>query len=392
MTLSLCSMFLFILLGLSGMLQQVYAVSPSQSMKGLAASLPGHLFDAMLGMELRRMQAEPNAAAFQAGNLAVFLLRFLTDLNPDDPRSLLAREMPGMQLDRSVLLRSGSGGIHDAPEDLEPTMLDHRGGAPESRSSLGLDQQAEAGSDSKLPIDRHDAEQHPSPQQSLQPNIMSDRKVVFIYHSHNRESWLPELSEDAGDPSDDKINITLVGKRLAEQLEAQGIGAAHSNKDYASTVPSYSWNNSYQYSRQTVEEALATYEDLNFIFDIHRDSQRRSKTTVKIRGVDYAQVYFIIGHKNPNWKQNEAFASRIQEKLERDYPGLSRGIWGKSAANGNGEYNQSVSPGSVLIEIGGIENTLRESYRTADALAKAIAEVYWENQEAQKVDASLAQK
>lgn len=392
MMLSLCSMILFILLGLSGMLQHVYSVSPSQSMKGFAASLPGNLFDAMLGMELRRMQTEPNATPFQAGKLAVFLMRFLTDLNPDDPRSLLAREMPGMSMDKSVLLRSGSGGIYDAPEDHEPPTLAQSGTGLDPLNRPDADPPSAAELDSEHSTEQRDDERSSEPQRSLQPEIENDRKVVFIYHSHNRESWLPELSEGAKDASDDQINITLVGKRLAEQLEDQGIGAAHSAKDYASTVPSYTWNNSYKYSRQTVEQALADNNDLQFIFDIHRDSQKRSKTTVKIKGIDYAQVYFIIGHKNPNWKQNEAFASRIQEKLERDYPGLSRGIWGKSAANGNGEYNQSISPDSVLIEIGGIENTLRESYRTADALAEAIAEVYWESQEAQKVDVSLAQK
>jgi len=65
---------------------------------------------------------------------------------------------------------------------------------------------------------------------------------------------------------------------------------------------------------------------------------------------------------------------------------LSRGVWGKTAANGNGEYNQSVSPGSVLIEIGGVDNTLEECYRTADALAKIIAEMYWNDEKAIKAD------
>jgi stage II sporulation protein P len=82
-----------------------------------------------------------------------------------------------------------------------------------------------------------------------------------------------------------------------------------------------------------------------------------------------------------------SFANQIHEKLEKEYPGLSRGIWGKTAATGNGEYNQSVAPESVLIEIGGVENTLKECYRTADVLAEAIAELYWESQDAEKVDA-----
>jgi stage II sporulation protein P len=40
----------------------------------------------------------------------------------------------------------------------------------------------------------------------------------------------------------------------------------------------------------------------------------------------------------------------------------------------------------VLIEIGGIENTLEECYRTADILAEVIAEIYWESRDARKAD------
>ena len=397
--LSVSSMIAFILLGLAGMLQQSYAVTPAQSMKGLAASMSDRLFESMLGMELPHLPTDRSTSPLQAGRLAVFLMRFLTDLNPDDPRSLLALELPGMSRDRPVLLRSGSGGDSEAPEDRGPAMP-----GPDAEAVHAMPQDADAQpqpngaanpsgnsrAGGQVPAPAQQDAAHNTPQQEQE--LANERKVVFIYHSHNRESWLPELDTDVKDPSDAKINITLVGKRLAKQLEAQGIGASHSSQDYASSIKSYNWNHSYQYSQQTVKQALAADHDLEFFFDIHRDSQGRSKTTAKIRGIDYAQVYFIIGHKNPNWKENEAFASRIQEKLEQSYPGLSRGIWGKSAANGNGEYNQSVSPDSVLIEIGGIENSIKECYRTADALAKAIAEVYWEDQDAEKANVSLAQK
>lgn len=45
---------------------------------------------------------------------------------------------------------------------------------------------------------------------------------------------------------------------------------------------------------------------------------------------------------------------------------------------GNAEYNQSLATDSALIEIGGIENTLEESYRTVDALAEVVSEIYFE--------------
>src|SRR5690606_32859169 len=155
-----------------------------------------------------------------------------------------------------------------------------------------------------------------------------------------------------------------------------------SNVDYMTAIEDYRWELSYKYSKNTVVEAMSRHEGLTYLFDIHRDSQPRGYTTATIDGKAYAQVYFIIGKGNPDWRENESFAARIHGRLEERYPGISRGIWGKDASSGNGEYNQSLSPNSLVIEIGGIENTLEECYRTADALAEIIAELYWSEAEA----------
>ncbi|MFC5405150.1 stage II sporulation protein P [Cohnella soli] len=390
--LSACTALLFVFLGLGGMLQQSLVKSPVQSMQGLAASLSARLFESLLGIELPHMDT-PAKSPLQAGRMAAFLLRFMTNVNPDDPRSLLASEMPLMERDSSVLLRPGSGGA-EAPEDSGPIGTQHvQTDGPDEGSNppegdTGESTQPDNGQKGpSASPEETESEPEPDKPDAAGPRTTHGDKVVFIYHSHNRESWYPELKTTQKDPNSDKINVTLVGKRLAKQLEARGIGASQSSKDYPASVQGYNWNYSYKYSLKTVKEALAANDRLQFFFDIHRDSQRRNKTTATIDGKDYAQVYFIIGHKNPDWRENEAFANRIHELLEKEYPGLSRGIWGKTAANGNGEYNQSVAPDSVLIEIGGVDNTLQESYRTADVLAKAIARIYWEDQDATKADA-----
>jgi len=394
--LSLCSMVLFVLLGLGGMAQQSLAASPVQSMKGFAASLSGQFFQTLLSMELPHMTAS-EGSPFQTGRMAAFLLRFMTDVNPGDPKSMLALEIPGMDRDHSVLLRPGSG-EPEAPIDNGPLEVNDAGQPPDGGLTDDItsvpdpEQSIEPGpgtspqGKSLSPMQEPQSPEESSPNQS-EARSQEGRKVVFIYHSHNRESYYPELKANATNPESDKINVTLVGKRLANQLESLGVGATHSSKDYPSTTQGYNYNYSYKYSLQTVRQALASNDQLQFFFDIHRDSQRRKKTTATIKGKDYAQVYFIIGHKNPNWRENEAFANQIHEQLEKKYPGLSRGIWGKTTANGNGEYNQSVAPDSVLIEIGGVDNTLQECYRTADVLAKIIAQLYWENTNSTEVSA-----
>ncbi|OXS62527.1 stage II sporulation protein P [Cohnella sp. CIP 111063] len=386
--LSASSMALFVLLGLGGLLQNKLSVSPVQSMKGMAASLSGQFFQSLLAMEMPHMEASADSP-FETGRMASFLLWFMTDVNPDNPKSLLSLELPGMDRDRSVLLRPGTG-APEAPEDHGPLT--------EEGLTADHGDPAESQDPDRFPETEPDNEPSASPEPSGGEDKSSPdeepstegRKIAFIYHSHNRESYYPELKEGTKDPNSSKINVTLVGKRLAGQLEKRGIGAVHSPKDYPTSVQGYNWNYSYKYSLQTVRQAMADNEDLKLFFDIHRDSQRRAKTTATIKDKDYAQVYFIIGHRNPNWRENEDFANRIHERLEKQYPGLSRGVWGKTAANGNGEYNQSVAPGSVLIEIGGVDNTLEECYRTADALAKVISDIYWNDEKA--IEAAAPQK
>lgn len=373
--LSFCSMIFFVAIGIAGIAHQQTAAAPVSSMKGFAASVSSGFFGDMLEMEMPAFKSSSRQESLSGQQISGFLMRLMTDINPSDPKSLLAGEIPGMNVNKSFLIRKGVGtDTAVGPEDNEPIPSDPTDDHGEINPNEPIESAAPTPEPTPLP------EETPSGHETT-----GGAKIAFIYHSHNRESWFPELKDAVKDPNSSTKNITLVGKRLANQLEELGIGALHSDTDYPTAVADYKWALSYKYSMKTVKEALASTKSLKFVFDIHRDSQKRKYTTTEIGGKSYAQVYFIIGHKNPNWKKNEAFATQIHERLEKEYPGLSRGIWGKTAATGNGEYNQSLAEDSVLIEVGGVDNTLEESYRTADVLAKVIAEIYWD---AEKVSAS----
>ncbi|MCU6707645.1 stage II sporulation protein P [Paenibacillus sp. J5C_2022] len=373
--LSLCSMLFFILLGVVGMIYEKSSQSAMHSMKGLAASVSSGLLGDMLEMEVPSFRSDLPSEAFSGKDVGIFLMRSLTDVNPAEPRSMLAGELPGMKGNDAFLIRKGSGtDTTVGPQDRAPIAYNPLEGLEEENGTeLVVGEDGVVDDQSTTGNDAEDAVAEPSGKPT------TGRQIAFIYHSHNRESWYPELDGEAKDPSSRTKNITLVGKRLADKLEENGIGTMVSDVDYPTAIDDYRWELSYKYSKKTVKEALASNDDLQFLFDLHRDSQKRKYTTVDIDGTSYAQVYFVIGHKNPEWEKNEAFATKIHEALEAKYPGISRGIWGKTAATGNGEYNQSLASESVLIEIGGVDNTLEESYRTADALAKVVADIYWED-------------
>ena len=45
----------------------------------------------------------------------------------------------------------------------------------------------------------------------------------------------------------------------------------------------------------------------------------------------------------------------------------------KQGANVNGIYNQDISPNTLLIEVGGVDNTIEEVYNTMNAIADVLA-------------------
>jgi stage II sporulation protein P len=318
---------------------------PSPQANGIAANLPSQLFVDVVRSQLDKPSKTP---IVRASSAAKTLFRLITGIEWGDPATLLVEGLPHMGEERTILFHQASGVVVNnqrTPKDYVPPKV-------------------------AISATAQPATPEPTP-------TISSKNVVFIYHSHNRESYLPELKNTTNLDSafSDKVNVTAVGARLGAALRAKGIGAVVSREDYRASEPAFNYINSYRYSLKTIKQAMASNHTLNYFIDIHRDSQRKPYTTVNIKGQNYAQVYFIIGYRNAHWKQNEQFAKQIHQRLERRYPGLSRGVWGKNT--GNAEYNQSVSPNSILIEVGGPENTLQECYRTADVLGDVIAEMIW---------------
>ncbi|WP_106768383.1 stage II sporulation protein P [Paenibacillus faecalis] len=380
--LMLGSLLFFLLLGLGGMAEKSMNTSSVSSMKGLAASLSSRFFMDMIGMEMPHVPLKKETSTLTAEKITPFVFELLTSVNPKDPKSLVAGEVPGMKTNQPVPLRTGSGNEKgEAPADYKP---DHPPADPENKPDVTA---PEEGGDK--PVEPPSTSSPGSTNKNGKKGTTSAKKNVLIYHSHPQEAFNPLLQKPSSNPgsSSPNKNILLVGSMIAKRLEAKGIGTIHDKTDYQSSVPDYSWNYSYKYSREKVKSVLSQNEDVTYLIDLHRDSQRHNKTTATINGVNYAQVYFIIGHANKNWRKNEEFASKINSQLEKSYPGISRGVWGKSADQGNGEYNQSLSPNSILIEIGGIDSTKEELQRTANILADIIADVYWQDQKAKKASA-----
>lgn len=360
-----CLTFAVALTGLmvAGMPRSMSAQVPLQEM---AAKLPGDTYASFLQEELPRISGQQE----QRGSWAGTFLAQLTQMRLDDPKAWLESELPGFRGQES----SSEEPLREQV-DVVRALTSTEAPPPEAVVAAWKNEQ----------------EEPPASERAKEALTTGGKKVVFIYHTHNREAYIRDLKDKSKARAyDAKTNITLVGKRLAAELDKRGIGAEVSTKDYWSELKG-KYHLSYAASRKTVQAAIAQNRDIQYILDIHRDALPREKTTRKINGVDYAAIVFVVGQANKNWKQNEQFAKQLHEELNKKYPGLSKGVTGKNTEGGrsNGEYNQSVHPNSILVEIGGHENTLEEAYRSAAALADALAAVYWQ---AEAVSAPAAPK
>ena len=135
---------------------------------------------------------------------------------------------------------------------------------------------------------------------------------------------------------------------------------------------SWDYSYSYQASRQLLQEKISTYKTLKYFIDIHRDSVSKNLTTATINNKNYAKVLFVIGLDHKNWQPNYEFATKLNNLINENYSGLSRGIMKKTGINVNGIYNQDINNNCILIEVGGVENTIEEVYNTMDAISNIL--------------------
>lgn len=217
-------------------------------------------------------------------------------------------------------------------------------------------------------------------QTPLDWDLAEDGPTVLILHTHATESYT-KAGEDYEESAayrtlDEAYNMVSIGDCLAEALEAGGIRVVHDRTlhDY----PSY--NGSYENSRRTAENWLETYPGIRLILDIHRDAAEDENgnqfaASVQVEGRQAAQIMLVLGSDaggltHPGWRENLALAVKLQAVLERRYPGLCRPIHLTTQ-----RYNQDLSPGALLVEIGAAGNTREEALLGAQALAQGILDL-----------------
>ncbi|MEG0440285.1 MAG: stage II sporulation protein P [Solibacillus sp.] len=198
---------------------------------------------------------------------------------------------------------------------------------------------------------------------------------VYIYHTHNEETFVP--NNNLNEPFEafhDTENISLIGARLSQELEDRNISTIHDKSDISGIMKERGlhFNKSYTVSREVLNDSLKNNPNIKMAFDIHRDSAKKSVTTLNLKGKNYARIAFVVSNSSTNFIENQKFAELLHKKMEEKYPGLSRGVLVKTTGN---TYNQDILEESVLLDIGGVENKWEEAYKSVEALAEIIKEI-----------------
>lgn len=207
---------------------------------------------------------------------------------------------------------------------------------------------------------------------------------VLIVHTHATESFEPYqrsyFDEDFPSRTQDcSHNMVAVGAVLAQTLADNGISVVHDGTlhDY----PAYT--GSYDRSEETIRAVLAEYPSIKIVIDLHRDAiadadGTRIAPAAEIDGKSAAQFMIIAGCDDgrfnmPNYMENFKLAALLQNTAEAMYPSLARPVLFDYR-----NYNQHITTGSLLIEVGSHANSLDEALYTAELLGNSMACALWE--------------
>ena len=371
------------------------------------------LFLAIVGIWLFALTCDPGAACVRLGESSAFVAAALqAELGPetwlDTPWNRL-NPWQQLALSESAFLQAGSESIaqlqaepSDEPtptpttsapaqgaEDLAETPLPETTAAPEDildRTLLPSESEGALAAQGVYLYNRTSktVDIVALAQAEITVDLSKSGPQILIVHTHGSEAYTMDGTDiyTESDPSrtlDESYNVVRIGDEMQKVFEEMGLSVVHDRTLY--DYPQYS--GAYTRSCEGIETWLKEYPSIQIVLDIHRDALIGEDGTVykavtEVDGEKTAQVMMIVGtddlgQNHPRWQENLALAIRIQQKLDQNWPTAARPITLRSS-----RFNQQLTQGSLLVEVGSHGNTLQEAIRGARLFARAAGEVLLE--------------
>ncbi|MCD7802958.1 MAG: stage II sporulation protein P [Clostridiales bacterium] len=219
-------------------------------------------------------------------------------------------------------------------------------------------------------------------ERELTLTVSREGPQILIMHTHATEAYTVAdgdeyVASDTARTTDENYNMIRVGEEMKAVFEEMGLSVVHDTTLY--DYPSYT--GSYARSLEGIKSYLEQYPTISVVLDVHRDALIADDGTVykltdTVDGETVAQVMLVVGTDDgglthPNWEENLTLATHIQARLLGIDAGFPRAINLRSQ-----RFNQHMTVGSLLVEVGTSGNTLREALAGARLFARAAGEVY----------------
>ena len=194
--------------------------------------------------------------------LTSLIFQLTSNINLDDPRSLLGRELPGFyQFDGKILVAGEGTNYTNMPIESAPPleiMLAEREASLKNLEGI------------RKAVGRKPATLH---QDKLQVIVSL---YTFILHIIGRPIYLIlKVVTDPDRAYHSKINVTKIGDQLKASLEERGIGTYIDKTDVMGNLNNKRltiWKRIFKNHANVVQTAMASNRDLQYLIDIHRDS------------------------------------------------------------------------------------------------------------------------
>lgn len=200
----------------------------------------------------------------------------------------------------------------------------------------------------------------------------NSKPKVYIFNTHQTEGYNSNFLEAFN------INNTvyLASHILGEYLSDLGVATIVEENSIIDVLNTNGWKYGYSYkaSRILLENAYKKNPSLDFFIDLHRDAASYDRTVTEIDGKKYAKILFVVGLEHDSYEPNLQLAKKLNEKIKKIAPTLSRGVLEKKGPGVNGKYNQDFNKNTILIEVGGQYNYIEEVNNTLKIIAKVIYE------------------
>lgn len=222
--------------------------------------------------------------------------------------------------------------------------------------------------------------------QKTEISISSKETAVLIVHTHGSEAYTPDAANwyeptDTDRTTDTNYNVVRVGAQIEKILNEKGIKTVHAT--VLNDSPSY--NGAYNRTLDVISQAMKENPSIKFVVDVHRDamvtsSGKKYKTVAQINGRQAAQLMLVAGTDaggltHDHWRDNLAFMTKVQQKMNERYPGIMRPINIRAA-----RFNEHVTTGSMLLEVGTSGNSLDEALYSASLFADTLGDMLLELQ------------